>query len=317
MKHRRAYLVFPEKHGQDPSLLKTTKLLSGLNISFNMQITAAVGESGNANITVYNLNREDMGFLSTCAAKWEQQKSLIQLYVGYSDDDTGEDDIKCVFSGWITQATPEGYPDLALNIKGLTGKEWWGQRIDISKADTSVMDLIDYTSSATDYPVNINASVRKGNALLNKRLENFTYSGTSWGLMDKIQEMLGGGFAPNKDGVFLSTYNDQTFVWTNEESSTGNTLLVTEKTGMIGVPEATTLGVNVNILLNTGVNIGDRIRLKSVRMPILDGDYTISAFQHVGELRGNTWQTTLFCSRAPEARTKREGSLADGLGLDS
>lgn len=315
MKHRRAYLVFPEKHGIDPSLLKASKLLAGLNINFSMQITASVGESGNANITVYNLNREDMGFLSTCAAKWKEQKSLIQLYVGYSyDEPEKEDKIRCIFSGWITQASPEGYPDLALNIKGLTGKEWWGNRIDISKANTSIIDLIDYTSSVTGYPVNINAKVRKTNVLLNKKLENFTYSGTSWGLLDKIQEMIGGGFMPNKDSVFLSTYNDQTFVWTNEESSTGNILLVNEKTGMIGVPEATTLGVNVTVLLNTGVNIGDKIKLESKRMPILNGLYTISSFIHTGELRGNTWQTTLLCSRMPEYMKKEEGSLANGLG---
>lgn len=313
MKHRRAYLVFPTEHGIDSSLLKATKLLSGLNISFSMQITAAVGESGNANITVYNLNREDMGFLSTCAAKWKEQKSLIQLYAGYEYDD-GTNDIKCIFSGWITQASPEGYPDLALNIKGLTGREWWGNRIDISKANTSVMDLIDYTSSVTNYPVNIQKYVRDSNVLLNKKIENFSYSGTSWGLLDTLQEMIGGGFTPNKDGVFLSTYNDQTFIWTSEDSSTGNTLLVTEKTGMIGVPEATPLGANITILLNTGVNIGDKIKLQSVRVPILDGIYTVSSFTHTGELRGNTWQTQLYCSRAAELRTKREGSLTEGLG---
>lgn len=314
MKHRRAYLVFPEKHGIDPSLLQASKLLAGLNISFSMQITAAVGESGNANITVYNLNRDDMGFLSTCAAKWKEQKSLIQLYVGYEDDD-GTSDIKCIFSGWITQASPEGYPDLALNIKGITGREWWGNRIDISKVNTSIIDLIDYTSSVTGYPVNIQKYVRDSNVLLNKKLENFSYSGTSWGLLDKIQEMIGGGFTPNKDAVFLSTYNDQTFIWTEESSSTGNILYVSEKSGMIGIPEATTLGVNVRVLLNINVNIGDKIRLKSVRMPILDGDYTIASYSHTGELRGNTWETTLCCQRAANIRTKNEGSLTEGLGL--
>lgn len=311
MKHRRAYLVFPDKHGIDPSLLKTTSLLAGLNISFSMQITSAVGETGNANITVYNLNREDLGFLSTCAAKWEEQKALLQLYVGYDDD------VRCVFSGWITQAQPEGYPDLALNIKGLTGKEWWGKRVSISKVNTSIVDLLEYASSLTEYPVNIPDYIRKGNILLNKKIENFSYDGTSWGLLDTLQEMVGGGFTPNRDSLFFSTYNDQTFVWDNtyQGESDGNVLLVNEKTGMIGVPEATTLGVNVTMLLNTRVNIGDKIKLETNRMPILNGYYTVASFSHTGELRGNTWQTELCCSRAEKFRTKNEGSLTEGLGL--
>lgn len=309
MKKRRAYLVFPESHGLDPMLLKSAKLLSGLNIGFSMMITSATSESGNANITVYNLNREDVGFLSTCASKWKQQRSLIQLYVGYDDD------VKCIFSGWITQASPEGYPDLALNIQGLTGREWQGNRIDISKANTSIMDLIDYTSSVTGYPVNIPKYIREGNVLLNKKLDNFTYSGTPWGLMDKLQEMVGGGFTPNKDGVLFSTYNDQTFIWTKEVYESGDILLLSEKTGMIGVPEATTEGANIKILLNNGVQIGQKVKLESKRMPILNGIYTIASFSHTGELRGNTWETVLYCSRAMDYRQKREGSLANGLGV--
>lgn len=310
MRHRRAYLVFPDKHGIDPSLLKATKLLAGLNIGFNIKITSGVGQTGNANITVYNLNREDMEFLSTCAAKWEQQKALVQLFVGYDDD------VRCVFSGWISQATPEGYPDLALNIKGLTGQEWWTKTIDITKADTSMMDLIDYASSASGYPVNITKEVRQINQWLNKRLENFSYTGTSWGLMDKIQEMLGDGFMSNKNGVMLSTYNDQTFVYTPESgSSEGNTLYISEKTGMIGVPHPTSIGVDITMLLNTKVNIGDKIRLETKRMPIINGDYYISQFSHIGELRGNTWQTTIRCSQSGQKpRQVNQGSITQGLG---
>ena len=317
MRHRRAYLVFPEKHGDNPDLLKATKLLAGLNIGFSMQITSGTGMTGNANITVYNLNREDMGFLSTCAAKWQQQKALMQLYVGYSYDpeDNREDEIKCIFSGWVFTSQPEGYPDLALKLNGQTGTDWTKHIIDINKQDLTIMDLIDYTSSVTQYPVNINSKLRATNMLLNKRLENFSYTGTSWGLMQKIQEMIGDGFVANKDGVMLSTYNDQTFVYSPDSGLTsGNILYVSEKSGMIGVPHPISDGIEVTTILNTKVNIGDKIYLESKRMPIINGYYYITSFNHTGELRGKTWQTTLKCLPNEVAPIKiDEGSILEGV----
>lgn len=311
MRHRRAYILFPDKHGLSPDLLKATKMLAGLNVSFSLQIRSTIGQAGEANITVYNLNREDMEFLSTCAAKWQDQQALIQLFVGYDDD------VRLVFSGFITQATPEGYPDLALNIKALTGQEWWSKTIDISKANVSLMDLIQYSSDASGYPINITKQVRQGNQWLNKRLENFSYTGTSWGLMEKIQEMLGDGLATtaNADNIILSTYNDQTFVWTPTQGSTGDVLYISEKTGMIGVPHPNTGGCDITMLLNTKVNIGDRIKLESKRMPLINGEYFVAEFSHIGELRANTWQTTLRCSHTQTSpRQINEGNLSEGLG---
>jgi hypothetical protein len=321
MKHRRAYLVFPDKHGISPELIKASKLLSGLNISFSMQITSGMGMAGNANITVYNLNREDMGFLSTCAAKWEQQKALIQLYAGYSYDpeDNREDDIKCIFSGWVFTARPEGYPDLALKITCQTGVDWTKYILNVNKDNVTIMDLIDYTSSVTDYPVNMNDKLRKTNRILNKRLDNFSYSGSSWGLMQKIQEMIGSDFTANKDGVMLSTYNDQTFVYSPDSGLTsGNTLLISKDTGMIGVPHPVSGGVEVTMVLNTKINIGDKVRVVSERMPIINGDYFVVMFNHTGELRGKTWQTTIKCSPTQVAPLKvNEGSIIEGLGNGS
>ena len=289
MRKRRAFISFPEQHGSDSNLLASQKVLDGLNIRFNVKIYSQMGIPAEAYISIYNLNREDMQFLTTSAATWLAQQSLIQLYAGYDND------VRCLFSGQIMDAPPEGYPDLALNIKGISGAEWMGKQIDIQKANLKVMDLIDYTSSVTGYPVNIPASLRNTNEALNKKLENFSYTGTVFNLLDKIQDMTG-GFDIGDKSVILSTYNDNTYVWTPTPNQEGKTLYITEKTGMIGVPHPTGTGVDITMLLNPDVNTGDTIYLESKRVPQCNGTYFVTAIQHEGELRGNMWQTKLSCS---------------------
>jgi hypothetical protein len=289
MRKRRVFISFPEQHGSDSNLLASQKVLDGLNIRFNIKIYSNVGIPAEAYISVYNLNREDMQFLTTSAATWMAQQSLMQLYAGYDNN------VKCLFSGQIMDAPPEGFPDLALNIKGISGSNWMSQQIDIQKSNLKMIDLIDYTSSVTGYPVNIPQYVRNGNEILNKKLENFSYSGSVWNLLDKIQDMCG-GFEVSEKSVILSTYNDNIYVWTPSSTQQGKTLLITEKTGMIGVPHPTGTGVDITMLLNPDINTGDIIYLDSKRVPQCNGTYYVTAIQHEGELRGNTWQTTINCS---------------------
>lgn len=289
MRKRVAYISFPQKHGSSSSLMDNMKTLGGVNISFKVSIKSKTGMGAEAYIDVYNLNREDMQFLTTSAAKWISQQAIIQLYVGYDED------VRCIFSGMVLDAPTEGSPDLVLRIKGISGPEWEGKIVNVQKENLKLMDLIDYAGSVTNYPVNIPSWVRNGNEMLNTNLEEFSYTGSAWGLLDKIQEMCG-GFTISEKSVFLSTYNDNIYVWTPNKHSEGKTLLVSNKTGMIGVPHPTSYGCDVKMLLNPTIQIGDMIHLETDRVPIINGDFFVSEITHEGELRGKNWFTTLKCS---------------------
>lgn len=290
MRKRRAFISFPEQHGSDSSLLTSQKVLDGLNIGFHVRIVSDMGVPAEANIDIYNLNRDDLQFLTTSAANWMAKKTLIQLYAGYDDD------VEMIFGGQIMTAPPEGYPDLALHIKCLSGLEWMTQHIDVQKANIKLGDLIDYTSSVTGFPVNIPAKLRRSNEFLNKKIDEFSYSGSVYNLLDKIQNMLG-GFSIGGKSLFLSTYNDNTFVWNPEGESEGQTLYISKESGMVGVPAITDIGVNIKMLLNTKIRTGNIIYLHSDRVPDANGRYYVTEITHDGELRGTSWYTTLRCTR--------------------
>ena len=289
MRKRRAFISFPEQHGSDSSLLMSQKVLDGLNIGFRVRIVSDMGVPAEANIDIYNLNRDDLQFLTTSAANWMAKKTLIQLYAGYDDD------VELIFGGQIMTAPPEGYPDLVLHIKCLSGLEWMTTNINVQKANIKLIDLIDYTSSVTGFPVNIPAKMRRTNETLNKKIDEFSYTGSVYNLLDKIQSMLG-GFSIGGKSVFLSAYNDNTFVW-NPETTDGQTLYISKESGMVGVPEITDIGANVKMLLNTKVRTGSRIYLHSDRVPDASGEYIITQIIHEGEVRGTAWYTTLMCTR--------------------
>ena len=86
MRQRRAYISFPEQHGSDEALLSNQKKIDGVNIRFGVKIFSEAGTPMTTNLTVYNLSREDLEFLSTSAATWLKKKNLMQLYAGYDND---------------------------------------------------------------------------------------------------------------------------------------------------------------------------------------------------------------------------------------
>lgn len=293
LKKRRAFISFPEQHGSDSALLASQKILDGLNLRFSVKIYSQAGIPAEAYIDVYNLNRDDLQFLTTSAATWLSKRSLIQLYAGYDDD------VRMLFSGQIMDAPPDGNPDINLRIKGISGPEWMTQTINMQKSTVKIVDLINAAADAMKYPVNMPDWLKQGNEWLNRQIDDFSFTGTPFDLLKTIQEMCG-GFNLDGRGFNLSAYNDNIYVWGTapQTDNAQEKLLVSSDTGMIGYPHATGVGVNIKTLLNPNVKCGDMITLKSKRVPIVNGDYYITAITHEGELRADEWYTTLECAHA-------------------
>jgi hypothetical protein len=98
----------------------------------------------------------------------------------------------------------------------------------------------------------------------------------------------------------------------------GDPILITPTTGLIGVPEQTQNGLEIRTLLNSSLKIGQRIQLdskninqyrygldtnsvaqnlflKEVLSTSADGIYYIMRASHSGDTRGNDWYTDLVC----------------------
>lgn len=292
MRQRRAYISFPEQHGSDVALLSNQKKIDGVNIRFGVKIFSEAGTPMTTNLTVYNLSREDLEFLSTSAATWLKKKNLMQLYAGYDDD------VRLLASGQIMEAVPQGNPDVGLEIRMINGVKWWGENFNVQKSDVKIMDLIDEVGSKMGWTVNVSDNLRNNNEMLNTVIPEYSFTGSPFQMLEQLQQKVG-GFSMDEKGVNITTCNDEIFVWSVGEGANGMPImLINKNTGMVGYPHPTAAGVSVKILLDPNVRTGQLVRVESDRVSFINGDYYITTIQHDGELRGNSWYTTLNCSRA-------------------
>ena len=300
MRKRVAYITFPENTGNDVGLFSFQKKLAGLNIRFGVQIYLQSGVSSQANIEVYNLNRDDLEFLSTTVKTLMQKQNLIQLYAGYDGD------VQLLFSGQVFQATPKGYPDVVLSIRGLSDMKWQGVNLELQKSDFKVIDLIDRAGKEMGYQVNIDANLRANNQLLNKDVKDWSFTGSPIELLEKVQDMLG-GITADPQTVAINVSNGQINVWSPSVQNHGKKLVISKKTGMIGLPRPTGTGCSVTILMNNGVTVGDLVSVRSDRVKILDGDYYVMGITHEGELRGKSWYSTLELANVSNFKSNANG----------
>ena len=218
-----------------------------------------------------------------------KKNHLFQLYAGY------EGDVNMLFSGNALEALPDGYPDIALRIDGMSNIKFWGENINLEKNNVKVIDLIDYAAQQMGYEVNIDENLRRNNPLLNKVKNEFSYTGSPMGLLEECQSMMG-GITADPQTVFINACNNQISIWSPSVANRGKKLIISKETGMLGLPQATQTGCRVKILMNTGIKTGDVVEVRSDRIKILNGEYYVISVRHDGELRGKTWETTLECA---------------------
>jgi hypothetical protein len=121
----------------------------------------------------------------------------------------------------------------------------------------------------------------------------------------------------------------------------GDTPVISPETGLVGVPEQTQNGIQMRVLLNPGIKIGQRVKLDSVVNAFrygldvqsqasnallassvktnADGLYYVMSADHCGDTRGNDWYTDLTClaidATVPPDLAPRAAILPDAASI--
>jgi hypothetical protein len=125
-------------------------------------------------------------------------------------------------------------------------------------------------------------------------------------------------FAESNDVTWSIQDGALTFIPLNSFIPSGAVPIISQSTGMIGVPEQTQNGISVTTLLNPQLKIGQRVKLQgtvnlyrygldlssgATNMMLsqtatktnADGMYYVMRAEHVGDTRGEDWYTQLTC----------------------
>ena len=262
--------------------------VNGLRIIFKIE-KSLVGYPNLANIKIYNLKESSRN-------KLEKKGLTIELYAGH--EDVG---VPLVFKGDI------------INVVHLKEQTNWisevfaGDGVNILSTSTINKTLPAGATTETIYNElvsqmqGISKGVTEGiqNCLSGKQslLRALQLSGNVKDWLDKISKECGFDYSIN-DGV-IETFPE------NLPVSDEAPIIINQKSGMIGSPERTEIGINVKNILLPDLKLGRTIKVESVSARIAVGNlffrkvppvknqgaYRIDKLIHIGDNRSNIWET--------------------------
>lgn len=272
MFNRICYVEFITANGQ-------AKRLDGIDIQFSIEkhMGAVMNE---ANVTIYNLTREDIEYLTTFTSQWiaYQQRKRLRIFAGYTDTSVG-----LIFDGDIIEALPSMPPDIALRCKARSGA--YNNSTMISKSVTepiTTKDLLKQVGSWTGLTVNDHTTT-------DRKIGGFYYTGSATQLIGQLNDI------PD-----IIAYEDDGSLWVVDKKNTDIGLqmrVINKNSGMIDIPQPNATGIEVKILLDPAIKLGQKIKVESDLIPAVNGVYTIYELKYTGHLRGNEFYTDITARR--------------------
>lgn len=272
LKERSIILQFSGENGE--------KTIDGLNVRFSVrQMCYAFGSQ--AQISIFNLSMQDVNYLTLFSPFFSSKKrNTVKISAGYDNN------IVPIFEGDVWQALPTKHgADIVLNIKAVKGL--FGGRQIVSKVIKNkakripVREVCKQTASWLKLPLNYLATS-------NKVLDTFVMTGNVTEAIKKINSI--------GDVVAFEEDNQLKVIDVKNPKGTG-TRVISEETGMIGIPAIDHFGATIKIFMDNTVKLGDKIQLKSKLIPSANGDYYVYCITHDGALREQQFYSTLKCRR--------------------
>lgn len=277
---RRAWVDFqiekPDENGNN------AKRIDGLNVRFNISKTRGQVQ-GRARISICNLGRRDLEYLTTYMSPWVelQKRKKIQLFAGY------EGNTALLFSGDILKALPTQPPDVWLACEALGG--YYNNLVTESFTLQGPITLKQIAQTLAKRQ-GLLFSCKADASVANQQVDNFCHTGGLTNSLKKLNE-LGLCVAWIEDGTLCLDAKEPEF------KEGANMRVISEDSGLVGVPVPGPLGVDVTVLLDPSLKLGEPVEIRSSLMPSINGVYWPYSLEHTGELRGNEWYTKLKCQR--------------------
>jgi hypothetical protein len=230
------------------------KTYEGLNVAASGEKFANALQN-EATIQITNLDKATRDYLLTETSPYSpnRKRKLITLDAGRESTGAWR-----VFAGDVVSATISQPPDIDLTLKARTGNYYRGEIVSKSHPTTNLSVIAG--GVAKDLGLRLVFEAK------DKKIGNYQFTGAA----EKQVSQLGSA------GGVDAFIDDQNLVVKNRaEPLQHYTSVLSEESGMIGIPEVTDKGVKVAMLLVPGVQLGGRLTLASKMNPALNGNYTI------------------------------------------
>ncbi len=250
---------------------KDINTLENLQIDFTIGGASTGSSAKNNDVSFTNLSETTRNFI-------KKEKQKIEIFAGYKALGVAK-----IAQGQITDVDKidRQTTDIITRIK-------FGESIfDINNLvfSRSYQGSVTMTSILNDAFVDTTFTFRNIQVIPNITFTGFAFHGKTKDLLAKI-------LTPNKINWVVSG-DKIIFNTVGQPISTDLVFKIRKSTGMVGVPKPTqNSGVEVKTLLNTTINIGDKINLDS---QFIQGEFKVISILHKGSSRAGDFTTTMDC----------------------
>lgn len=241
-----------------------------LQIEFNIQ-KSAKGAPSSGDITITGLPKDDIAFLSTNfnPQTGQLKPSQVSLSGGYSSN------ISELLSGNIISATPNlDTPNYSLKVQVQQGviNNLQNNAVSHSIEKATLKQICENIAKNNNVSLDFRGKDRQ--------VGDYAFAGSPFYQIAKFRETY-----KDKE-IFIS---GDSLVVQDIDFVSKKIFKVSNISGLIGNPKPTPMGCEIQMLLNPFLQVGDCIDLKSLKLPQLDGIYSILELTHSGGNRNNQW----------------------------
>ncbi len=227
----------------------------------NLNMTATGTKYANATqneceVKISNLDAATRNFILNETSPFNKNRTPKKLYVTAGYQSTGS---SLIFVGDIISSLSTQPPDITITLRASTKNFEKGNIVSVSVPGT--MPLKDLSQLVAD---KLNTSLDY--QAINKTISNYNHTGANLKQVNKLSEI----------GLVDAYIDNNTLVIKNRRVPLLNSLrILNAKTGMIGVPETTEIGIKVKFLIDTQTKLGGALQVESITNPAVNGVYVI------------------------------------------
>ena len=207
-------------------------------------------------IVIANLDKATRDYLVTATSPFNKSASPKKFFLSAGRESTG---ISQIYTGDVSSVEVSQPPDIKVKWKTLTGNDKKTKVTTVTHgASSTLSEISKQTSENLGLKLNFQAS--------DKNIANYSYSGGSLDQVGDIGAMGSVDAFVDDDALIVK---DSTRAVSSEE------IILSEETGLVGVPELTEQGIKVTYFLDNKTKLGGLIKLTSILNPALNGEYII------------------------------------------
>lgn len=233
---------------------------------------------GECDVVIYNLNPTDRNNLLTQASPLKIGKNTpvnITLSAGRESYGTF-----ILYQGNVTASDVTQPPDIGVSLTAQTLLGAMGLVVNHNQSSIATLKVISQ-SIADSLGILLDFQ-----AVNDKQIDNYSFTGAALKQVEKLNQM--GGIKAYIDGNTL-------IVQDVGKPRNGQPVLISANTGMVGVPQLTTLGVAVKLMLNPQIMLGGQVIIDSLINPAANGTYYVIQIDFEVANRDTPFWYTLSC----------------------